>query len=231
MKRSKHPSRTASAAELVQTCHRLYRNGLVVATDGNISVRLPNGNILATGSSISKGAVTRSNLVEISLSGEKIRGGDKASTELGMHLFVYQERTDVHAVVHAHPVYATAFAVAGIPLDRLILPEVVVGLGIVPLASYATPSTPEVARSLAPFVKSHDAILLANHGVVTCGSSLSEAYHKMEKVEQAAKISFLARMLGGERTLTREEVRKLMDVSPQSYGKEIPEMILDAIKA
>lgn len=208
------------AGELADVCHRLYAKGFVTATDGNVSARLETGNILATRSGINKGLVTEHDLVQVTPVGEQIDGRGRPSTELGMHLFIYQQRPDIRAVVHAHPTYATGFATARIPLTECLFPEVIVGLGAIPLAEYATPSTPGVAQSLAPFVKTSDAILLANHGVVTYGVDLMDAYFKMEKVEHAAHITFIARTLGGEKILTREEVDRLRDVSVQSYGKD-----------
>ena len=193
---------------------------MVTATDGNVSVRLDTGNILATRSGINKGMVTENDLVEMRPDGGQVAGKGKPSTEMGMHLFIYRQRPDVQAVVHAHPVYATGFATARIALDECMFPEVIVGLGAVPLAEYATPSTPEVAASLAPFVKTSDAILLANHGVVAYGADLLEAYFKMEKVEHAARITFVARMLGGAQSLSTADVDKLRQVSVQSYGKD-----------
>lgn len=209
-----------SLAKLIDICHRLYARGMVAATDGNVSIRLPNGNILTTRSGINKGMVTESDFVEMTINGEHISGNGRSSTESGMHLFIYQQRPDVNAVVHAHPVHATGFATARVGLDACLFPEVIVGLGAVPLAEYATPSTPEVAASLSPFVKTADAILLANHGVVTYGSEAYEAYFKMEKVEHAARITFVATMLGGARGLTTGELEKLKRVSVQSYGKD-----------
>lgn len=213
-------SSAETAATLVDICHRLYTRGMVTATDGNVSARLSNGNILATRSAINKGMVTPDDLVEVTIGGEQLRGTGRPSTELGMHLYIYQHRPDVQAVVHAHPTYATGFATARIPLNQCLFPEVIVGLGAVPLADYATPSTGEVAESLAPFVKTSDAILLANHGVVTYGTNLMDAYFKMEKVEHAAHIAFVAKMLGGAHALSTEEVEKLRRVSVQSYGKD-----------
>jgi L-fuculose-phosphate aldolase len=207
-------------AKLVDVCHRLYERGMVTATDGNVSVRLPNGNILTTRSGINKGMVTQNDFVEVTSKGDAVAGTGKPSTEVGMHLYIYQQRPDIHAVVHAHPIYATGFATARIPLTECLFPEVIVGLGGIPLAEYATPSTREVAESLAPFVKKTEAILLANHGVVTYGTDSYEAYFKMEKVEHAAQITFVARTLGGERTLTHEDVDKLQRISVQSYGKD-----------
>ena len=205
--------------KLVEICHRLYAKGFVTATDGNVSARLENGNILTTRSSINKGMVTENDLVEVTAAGEKV-GVGQPSTELGMHLFIYHHRPDVQAVVHAHPTYATGFAAARLALDRCVFPEVIVGLGAIPLAEYATPSTEEVAQSLAPFVHTSNAILLANHGVVTYGPDLLDAYFKMEKVEHAAHITFVARMLGGEYTLSDEDVKKLGQISVQAYGKD-----------
>jgi L-fuculose-phosphate aldolase len=210
---------------IIDICHRLYERGMVTATDGNVSLRLPGGNILATRSGINKGVVTEQDLVEVTPGGEQLRGSGKPSTELGMHLYIYQQRPDVQAVVHAHPTYATGFATARMPIDECLFPEVIVGLGAIPLADYATPSTPEVAASLQPYVKNSDAILLANHGVVAYGTNLLEAYFKMEKVEHAAHITFVAKMLGGAHTLSNEEVEKLRSVSVQSYGTDFSSKI------
>ena len=214
-------AQSSLASQIAEICHHLYARGMVAATDGNVSARLANGNILTTRSAINKGMVTENDLVEVALNGAHVRGTGKASTEIGMHLFIYRERPDINAVVHAHPVYATAFATARLPLDACMFPEVIVGLGAIPLAEYATPSTPEVATSLLPFVKNADAILLANHGVVTYAAELYDAYFKMEKVEHAANITFVATMLGGPRGLSREDVEKLRKISVQSYGKDL----------
>jgi L-fuculose-phosphate aldolase len=145
-------SHIMTRSQLVEICHRLYERGMVTATDGNVSARLNNGNIMATRSGVNKGMVTDIDLVEITPDGELVHGDGKPSTEMGMHLFIYEQRPDVKAVVHAHPVYATGFAAARIPLDACVFPEVIVGLGAIPLAEYATPSTDEVAESLTPYV-------------------------------------------------------------------------------
>ncbi len=212
-------------SQLVEICHRLYARNMVTATDGNVSVRLSSGNVLTTRSGVNKGMITQNDFVEVTITGEKVSGNGKASTEVAMHLYVYQHRQDVHAVVHAHPTYATGFATARIALTECTFPEVIVGLGAIPLAEYATPSTMEVPESLAPFVKNSDAILLANHGVVTYAPNLYDAYFKMEKVEHAAHITFVARMLGGAQPLTGEDLQKLRNVSVQSYGKDFSDKI------
>lgn len=212
--------------QLVDVCHRLYAKGFVTATDGNVSVRLENGNFLTTRTSVNKGMVTFDDLVEVDRDGNPQTSNLKPSTELPMHLFIYLQRSDVNAVVHAHPTYATGFATARQPLTDYVFPEIIVGLGTIPLAEYATPSTEEIPQSLAPFVKSRDAILLANHGVVTYGKDLSDAYFKMEKVEHAAHITFVARMLGGEKLLTPKQVQKLRAISQQAYGKGVSNKIV-----
>lgn len=219
------PSRSDIARQLVTVCHRLYQRGFVTATDGNVSARLSNGNILATPSSMSKASISESDLVEVANDGSPVTLSRKPSTELDMHLTIYHERPDVQAIVHAHPTYATGFATARIPLTDCLFPEVIVGLGAIPLAEYATPSTKEVSASLLPYVKTSDSILLANHGVVSYGKDLEDAYFKMEKTEHAAHITFIARMLGGEKRLTSDQVDQLRAVSNISYGKEISEVI------
>ena len=138
-----------------------------------------------------------------------------------MHLEVYRQRPDVQAVVHAHPPIATGFAVAGIPLDRAVLAEVVTTLGSVPIAEYATPSTKELPEAVRKYVKAHDGMLLANHGALTLGADVFAAYYKMETIEHFAKISLVARMLGGERLLSREEVTRLEKLRG-SYGIAAP---------
>jgi L-fuculose-phosphate aldolase len=214
-------SRTEIARDIVLICHKLYEKGFVTATDGNVSARLSCGNILVTPSALNKGEVSESDLVEVKPDGTLVTLSRKASTELDMHLFIYDRRPDIHAVVHAHPPHATGFATAQVPLTACLFPEVIVGLGAIPLAPYATPSTKEVAESLAPFVKSADAILLANHGVVTYGSDVTEAYYRMEKVEHAAHITFVARVLGGEKPLSSNDIEKLNQISSSAYGKEM----------
>ncbi len=218
-------SHSEISRQIVLVCHQLAAKAFVTATDGNVSARLQNGNILVTPSGLNKGRVTESNLVEVKPDGTPVTLSRKASTELDMHLFIYSQRPDVHAVVHAHPTYATGFATARIPLNECLFPEVIVGLGAIPLAEYATPSTKEVSAALAPFVKSADAILLSNHGVVTYGKNVDDAYYKMEKVEHAAHITFVARMLGGEKVLNEQDVAKLRAISESSYGKNFSQKV------
>jgi len=213
-------SRADIARSITLICHKLYDRGFVTATDGNVSARLESGNILVTPTSLNKGQVGEDDLVEVNNAGSPVTLSRKPSTELDMHLFIYAQRPDVQAVVHAHPPHATGFATAHIPLTACLFPEVIVGLGAIPLAKYATPSTKEVADSLAPHVKTADAILLANHGVVTYGKDVEDAFFKMEKVEHAAHITFVARVLGGEKPLSPIDIDKLTRISESSYGKD-----------
>lgn len=209
------------AKQLIAVCRKVEAKGFITATDGNISARLPGGNILATPTSVNKGFVEIDDLVELDGKGKQLSGSHRPSSEIDMHLFIYRNRPDVTAVVHCHPPYATGFAVANIALDRFVFPEVIVGFGQIPLAQYATPSTKEVGESLAPFVKEYDAVLLANHGVVSYGGDLWDAYFKMEKVEHVAQMIFIAETMGGARELTEEQLEKLAAAAAKSYGKDI----------
>lgn len=196
-------------ADIVEVGRRLYARGYTASNDGNISARLDERRLLMTPKSVCKGFMTPDMLCITDLDGLKLAGDRDPSSEMQMHLEVYRQRPDAHAVVHAHPPVATAFAVAGIPLDRAVLAEVVTTLGSVPIADYATPSTKELPEAVRKYVKAHDGMLLANHGALTLGADLFSAYYKMETIEHFAHISFVARMLGGERLLSREEVLRL----------------------
>ena len=203
---------TTPTQDFLTVCHTLYEKGFVTATDGNVSLRISQNEVLTTPTARCKGWLTEEDLVVVDLHGKHLHGKREASSELKMHLFLYKQREDVRAIVHAHPPYATAFAVAGKALDVPVLPEVILGIGAIPLAPYATPSTDEVAASLAPFAKDHQVILLENHGIVAMGNDLRDAFFKMEKAEHAAKIILLARVLGGERQLSEKDVEKLLSL-------------------
>jgi L-fuculose-phosphate aldolase len=208
-------------ADIVEIGRRLYARGYTASNDGNISVRLDDGRLLMTPKGLCKGFMEPSMMCITDLDGRKIAGDRDPSSEMQMHLEVYRQRPDVKAVVHAHPPIATGFAVAGIPLDRAVLAEVVTTLGSVPIAEYATPSTRELPEAVRKYVKVHDGMLLANHGALTLGGDLYAAYYKMETIEHFAKISLVARMLGGERLLSREEVFRLQGLRG-TYGIASP---------
>ncbi len=189
----------------------LYERSYVVSSDGNVSVRLDDGRIVATPTMICKGRMTEDSLAITDASGEALTQR-KPSSELAMHLLIYQERPDVKAVCHAHPPHGTAFAVAGLPIDQPILSEVILTLGCVPLAAYGTPSTDELTEAMRPLVKHHNALLMANHGAVAYGSDLWQAFDRLETLEHTARIAILARMLGGSKNLPADAIEKLINV-------------------
>ena len=195
--------------EIVTVCRRLWERGLIAGQDGNVSVRLPGNRLLVTPSGMSKVDVGPNDLVELSLDGAGRRGARRASSEVLMHLRIYNRRPDVMAVVHAHPPTATGFAVAGEGLVACVLPEVIFQVGQVPLLRYATPGSDALADSFEPYLATHDAFLLANHGATTLGPSLLLAHQRMESLEHAARILLTARLLGRVNTLDGDEVRAL----------------------
>lgn len=215
------PAEAQLRADIVEVGRRMYARGYTASNDGNISVRLDAGRLLMTPRSVCKGFMDPGMMCITDLDGVKLAGDRDPSSEMQMHLEVYRQRPDVNAVVHAHPPVATAFAVAGIPLDRAVLAEVVTTLGSVPIAEYATPSTRELPEAVRKYVRAHDGMLLANHGALTLGSDLFSAYYKMETIEHFANISFVARMLGGERLLSRDEVVRLQGLRGM-YGIASP---------
>jgi L-fuculose-phosphate aldolase len=215
------PTESQLRADIVEVGRRLYARGYTASNDGNISVRLDATRLLMTPKNVSKGFMTPEMMCITDLEGVKLAGERDPSSEMQMHLEVYRQRQDVLAVVHAHPPIATGFAVAGIPLDRAVLAEVVTTLGSVPIAEYATPSTKELPDAVRKYVKAHDGMLLANHGALTVGADLYAAYYKMETIEHFAKISLVARLLGGERLLSREEVFRLQGLRGM-YGIAAP---------
>jgi L-fuculose-phosphate aldolase len=195
----------------------IYQKGWVAANDGNISVRLDERRILCTCTGVSKGMMTPADLNICDLEGNKIEGARERTTEIAMHLTIYQMRPDVMAVVHAHPPVATGFAVAGRALDQALLPEVVVSLGCVPLAEYGLPGTAALCDGMLPHIPKYDAILLGNHGAVSYAEDLYKAYFKMEIVEHFAHVALVAELLGGPKVLPRHEVAKLF-AARERYG-------------
>ncbi len=198
--------------EICEVGHRLYDHGFVAANDGNISVKLSNNEFYCTPTGVSKGSLTPDMIIKIDAEGNKIEGALNPSSEIKMHLRVFRERPDVNAVVHAHPPVATAFTVAGIPLDRYILPEAVLTIGDVPTCAYGTPSTMEIPDSLMPYIQEHDAFMLKNHGALTVGNTLTRAFFTMEEVEFNAKIMKYAMELGRIEEISEEKMYALMDL-------------------
>ena len=205
--------------QMCEVCHRMWQLGWVAANDGNVSVKLDDDVFLATPTGISKSFITPEKILRINGKGEILAGaeGYKPSSEIKMHLRCYKERSDVGAVVHAHPPTATGFAVAHLDMDRYTMIEAVIAIGSVPVTPYGTPSTYEVPDSIAPYLAEHDVLLLANHGALTVGADVFTAYYRMETLELWAKISLNAHLLGGEKEISRENIDRLCKMR-EGYG-------------
>lgn len=195
--------------QLKEICKMLYDRQLVTASDGNISMRLNQKHIIITPSRKNKGLLKPEEMIVTDLDGNVIEGSGKASSEFLMHRAIYQNRPEVNAIIHTHPVYATAFALAGknIPDNHLIEAKVI--LGPTALAEYGTPGTPEMAEVIAPHIRKVNSILLKNHGAITYGTDLIDAYNRMDVLEEVAKTIIMSRILGEPEIISRENLAKL----------------------
>jgi L-fuculose-phosphate aldolase len=203
--------------EIVEIGRLVFQKGWVAANDGNISVQLDPERILATPTGVSKGMMRPEDLIIVDRKGNKIEGTRDRTSEILMHLTIYDMRPDVRAVVHTHPPVLTGFAAAGRPLNQAMLPEVVINFGCVPLAEYGLPGTPELTAPMLPYIPKYDAIMMGNHGAVCYGEDVYKAYFRMETVEHVARIALVAELLGGPRLLPKAEVDKLLDARTR-YG-------------
>ena len=203
--------------DIVDIGRLVYQKGWVAANDGNITIRLSPDRILATPTGISKGMMHVDDLIIVDKQGSKLEGRRECTSEIFMHCTVYNMRPDIHSVLHAHPPVATGFATAGRPLDQALLPEVIIGLGCVPLAAYGLPGTPALTEPMLPYIPKYDAIMMGNHGAVCYGEDVYKAFFKMETVEHFARIALVAELLGGANVLPKTEVDKLLD-SRSRYG-------------
>ncbi len=203
--------------DIVRIGQLVFQKGWVAANDGNITVRMDAERILATPTGVSKGMTHVDDLIIVDMQGNKISGRAERTSEIAMHLTVYEMRPDIKAVVHAHPPVATGFATAGKSLNLALLPEVVISLGCVPLAAYGLPGTAALTEPMLPLIPKYDALLMANHGAVCYGEDVYKAYFRMETMEHFARIQLVAELLGGPQVLPRTEVDKLLD-SRTRYG-------------
>jgi L-fuculose-phosphate aldolase len=203
--------------DICQIGRLVFQKGWVAANDGNITIRLDADRILATPTGVCKGLMQPDDLIICDLKGNKISGRLERTSEIAMHTTVYGLRPDIKSVVHAHPPVATGFATAGKGLNLALLPEVVIGLGCVPLAAYGLPGTPALTEPMLPLIPKYDALLMANHGAVCYGTDVFKAYFKMETMEHFARIQLVAELLGGPKVLPRTEVDALLD-SRTRYG-------------
>ncbi len=207
-------------ADIVRVCRRLDARGLIAGADGNVSVRLDDGNLLVTPAGMLKVELRPEDLVVVDPGGHLVSGNHLASSEVRMHIGIYSRRPDVRAVVHAHPPTATAFGVVGEDFMAPVLPEVVLQMGGVPLVPYATPGGEPLADQFEPFLPDHDAFLMANHGATTVGPTLAIAHQRMESLEHAARIMLAARQLGRVRTLTDSQAAELRASAKAARGTE-----------
>jgi L-fuculose-phosphate aldolase len=198
--------------DLVEAGRRVYERGFVASNDGNISARIDDKRVLITPTGVSKGFMKPEDMVVVDMDGNVLSNKGKPSSEVFMHLRIYKDRPDVNSVCHAHPPHATGYAVAGIPMDKCVLPEVIIVLGEIPLVDYGTPGTDEFYSPVLKYLDKHDAFLLANHGALTIGTDVFNAYYKMETLEHAAKIQFVSQQLGHFNVLNSDQVSKLMDI-------------------
>jgi L-fuculose-phosphate aldolase len=214
---------SAARSGIVRVCRRMYERGYIAGTDGNVSVRLSDGDLLVTPSGVHKGDLAEADLVLADPEGRpRSSKGRRPTSELLMHLLCYEVRPEVRAVVHAHPVSAVALALSGVSLANCILPESCLSLGFILTAPYATPGTEEVPSSIRDLVRRADAVLLDRHGSLTVGPSLQVAYNRLESVEHTAKITLAARTLGEVRPLSERSVEKLREVAEKYGWAKIP---------
>jgi len=206
------PTERKYREDIVRYGRTLHQKGYVAAMDGNLSVRLKGDRVLVTPTCVSKGGMRATDMVVVDLEGTKIAGRRNVTSEIGMHLLIYRTRPDVQAIVHAHPPYATAYAVAGMALDQPILSEAILTLGRVPVASYAMPTAEELARSVEPLVEHHDAVLLRFHGAICFARDIEQAGYLMETLEHVARIDFIRRSLGSNELIPAHEVQRLEEL-------------------
>jgi len=219
---------TAQCQEMISIGRLLYKRQLIVATEGNLSIRLGGDRFLVTPAGVCKGFMNETDLLVTTANSDPSNltsassgtSANRPSSEWPLHLEIYEQRPDMRAICHAHPPWATAFAAAGLALDGCLLPEIINSLGMVPLADYGTPGTEELPAAVRGWITTHDALLLANHGVVTTAASLTEAYFKLESVERLAQVTLLARLAGGEQRLTAEQVTAVRTLATESAGSD-----------
>ena len=211
---SHYPTDAEVKRDILEAGRRLDGKNFVAANDGNLSARVTDNHIWATPTGVSKGFMTEDMLVKLDLDGNKIEGIHKPSSEIKMHLRIYREAPEVRAVAHAHPPVATSFAAAGIPLDKALLQEAVVLLGIIPVAPYAPPGSDALAESVVPYLKDYNGLLLAHHGAVSWGNSVMQALYRLESIEYNATVMMYTKMMGIERPLTNSQIDGLIALRP-----------------
>jgi L-fuculose-phosphate aldolase len=205
-----YPTDTEAKRDILEAGRRLYQKNFVAANDGNISARVSDSEVWATPTGVSKGFMTEEMLVKLNLDGSVVFGTHRPSSEIRMHLKIYKEAPEILAVAHAHPPVAAAFAAAGLPLDRALLQEAVVLLGVVPVAPYALPGSDALAESVVPYLRKHNGLLLEHHGAVSWGESVMQALYRLESIEYNATVTMYTRLMGIERPMTESQIDGLI---------------------
>ena len=208
------PTDEEARRDILEVGRRMYARGFAAANDGNISARVADDAVWATPTAVSKGFMTEDMLVKLDLDGNVLAGERKPSSEVKMHLRLYRELPDIGGVVHAHPPVATTFAAAGIPLDRALLQESVVLLGVIPVAPYALPGSEALAESVVPFCRDYNGLLLEHHGAVAWAGDVIHAYYRLESIEYNATVAMYTRMMGCERPLMESQIDELLRLRP-----------------
>ncbi len=206
---------------IIEICHRIYKYGFVSAYEGNVSVRTKSGKFLITRSGVCKGDVLEKDILLVNKKGKVLEGKGKVSTENRLHFFIYNRRADINSVVHCHPIYSSIFSILGKGLTQHLFPETILSLGKVPLCKYETPSTDKLAESLGPYVEFSSAFILQNHGAVTIGKTIDEAYYRMETLEHTAEIVYKASLLGKTKSLPMKKIEELLRISEKTYNVKI----------
>jgi L-fuculose-phosphate aldolase len=209
-----YPTNAEVKRDILEAGRRLYQRGFVAANDGNLSARVSDRHIWATPTGVSKGFMTEEMLVKLDLEGNVIEGTHRPSSEIKMHLRIYREAPDILAVAHAHPPVAASFAAAGIPLDKALLQEAVVLLGVIPVAPYALPGSDALAESVVPYLKEYNGLLLEHHGAVTWGCDVLQALYRLESIEYNATVMMYTKMMGIERPMTNGQIDDLIKLRP-----------------
>ena len=212
MSTSTYPNEDTARRDIIEAGRRMYERGYIYGTDGNISARLSDSEIIITPSGVSKGFLTDDMLIKLDLDGNQIGGHMYPSSEAKLHLGVYKTSTSIVSVCHAHPPIATTFAAAGIPLNRAYLQESVMLLGVIPIARYAAPGSDELAKAAAAFCIDYHGVLLEHHGVATWGTGVMQGLYRMESVEYTATVAMYSRMMGFTRTLDNEKIKELTEM-------------------
>ena len=213
---------------IADVCHRLYAHEYLVATSGNVSIRTKDG-FFITPAQTRKDAVTTDMICLCNEQGVKISGDKNPSSEISMHKAVYQARTDIGAAIHAHPHYCLACSLSDISLTEMLLPELAIYIGPVPLVPYATPGTSEMAETLNPFLLNHNAFLLQKHGVLVLGKDLEDAYNRLEHLEHVAHVAYLVCSMGTIEPMTKSELRKLTEHA-RKLGQQISHTLSDLLR-